>query len=35
MDTNTIKLFDANNNLVVNFDEEVEKFLISIHGENY
>lgn len=35
MDTNTIKLFDANNNLVVNFDEEVEKILISIHGENY
>lgn len=35
MDTNTVKLFDANNNLVANFDEEVEKILISIHGENY
>lgn len=35
MDTNTIKLFDANNNLVANFDEEVEKILISIHGEDY
>lgn len=35
MDTNTIKLFDANNNLVANFDEEIEKILISIHGENY
>lgn len=35
MDTNTIKLFDANNNLVDNFDEEIEKILISIHGENY
>ncbi len=34
-DTNTIKLFDANNNLVANFDEEIEKILISIHGENY
>lgn len=35
MDTNTVKLFDANNNLVANFDEEIEKILISIHGENY
>lgn len=35
MDTKTIKLFDANNNLVSNFDEEVEKILISIHGEDY
>ncbi|MDE5630412.1 MAG: hypothetical protein K2I70_02315 [Bacilli bacterium] len=35
MDTNTIKLFDANNNLVENFDQEIEKILISIHGENY
>ena len=35
MDSDTIKLFDANNNLVSNFDEEIEKILISIHGENY
>lgn len=33
--SNTIKLFDANNNFVDNFDEEIEKILISIHGENY
>lgn len=30
-----VKLFDANNKLVPNFDEEIEKILISIHGENY
>jgi hypothetical protein len=35
MDTKTIKLFDANDNLVPNFEEEVEKVLISIHGDNY
>lgn len=35
MDTKTVKLFDANNNLVPNFDEEIEKILISIHGEQY
>ncbi len=35
MNTNTVRLFDANDNLVKNFDEEVEKVLISIHGENY
>ena len=35
MDTKTIKLFDANDKLVPNFDEEVEKVLISIHGYNY
>lgn len=35
MDTNTVKLFDANNKLVSNFDEEIEKILISVHGENY
>ena len=35
MDTKTIRLFDANDNLVSNFDEEVEKVLISIHGYNY
>lgn len=33
--TKTIKLFDANNNLVENFDEEIEKVLISVHGEDY
>lgn len=35
MDTNTVKLFDANNKLVNNFDDEIEKILISVHGENY
>lgn len=35
MDTKTTRLFDANDNLVSNFDEEVEKVLISIHGINY
>lgn len=35
MDTKTVKLFDANNNLVPNFDEEVENILISIHGDDY
>lgn len=35
MDTKTVKLFDSNKNLVPNFDEEIEKILISIHGENY
>lgn len=30
-----VKLFDANNKLVPNFDEEIEKILISVHGENY
>lgn len=34
MNTN-VKLFDANNKLVPNFDEEIEKILISVHGENY
>ena len=35
MNTNTVRLFDTNDNLVKNFDEEVEKVLISIHGYNY
>lgn len=35
MDTKTVKLFDSNKNLVANFDEEIEKILISIHGEHY
>lgn len=35
MDTKTVKLFDSNNNLVPNFDEEIEKILISVHGEKY
>lgn len=33
--TDTIKLFDKDHNFVNNFDEEIEKILISIHGENY
>lgn len=32
---NTVKLFDSNHNFVDNFDEEIEKILISVHGENY
>lgn len=35
MDAKTVKLFDSNNNLVPNFDEEIEKILISIHGDDY
>lgn len=35
MDTKAVKLFDSNKRLVDNFDEEIEKILISIHGENY
>ncbi len=35
MDTKTVKLFDSNNNLLPTFDEEIEKILISIHGEDY
>ena len=35
MDTKTVKLFDSNNNLLPTFDEEIEKILISIHGEEY
>lgn len=31
----TVKLFDANNKLVPNFDEEIEKILISVHGDAY
>lgn len=35
MNTNQIRLFDHNNHLVDNFEEEVEKVLISVHGDNY
>lgn len=35
MDSKNVKLFDLNDHLVPNFDEEIEKILISIHGENY
>ena len=31
----TVKLSDANNKLVQNFEEEIEKILISVHGESY
>lgn len=34
-DTKTIKLFDSNHKFVDTFDEEIEKILISVHGENY
>lgn len=33
--TNTIKLFDSNNNLLPDFDARVEEVLKSVHGENY
>ena len=33
--TNTIKLFDSNNNLLPDFDERIEDVLKSIHGDNY
>ena len=32
---NTIKLFDANNNFVEDFDKKIEDIEISIHGEHY
>ncbi len=35
MNTNTTKLFDANNNLIDTFEIEVENVLKSIYGENY
>lgn len=35
MNTKNVKLFDANNKLADNFDEEVENILKSVHGENY
>ena len=34
-DTKTIKLFDSNHKFVDTFDEEIEKILISVHGENH
>ena len=34
-DTQTIKIFDVNNNLVEDFDDQVEKVLISVHGDKY
>lgn len=33
--TNTIKLFDSNNNLLPDFDDRIEEILKSIHGEEY
>lgn len=35
MNTNTVKLFDNNDNLVPDFDQKIESILISVHGENY
>jgi hypothetical protein len=32
---NTIKLFDANNNFVADFDKKIEEIEISIHGPKY
>ena len=34
-DTQTIKIFDVNNNLVDDFDDQIEKVLISVHGDKY
>ena len=31
----TIKLFDANNNFVEDFDKKIEEIEISLHGEHY
>ena len=31
----TIKLFDANNNFVADFDKKIEEVEISLHGQNY
>jgi hypothetical protein len=35
MDSKQVILFDSNNNLVSNFDEEVDKILTQVHGQNY
>ncbi len=35
MNTDTIQLFDVHNNFVPNFDEEIEKVLKSVHGDDY
>ena len=32
---NTIKLFDANNNFVADFDKKIEEIEISIYGPKY
>ncbi|MBR6073572.1 MAG: hypothetical protein IKP76_04555 [Bacilli bacterium] len=31
----TIKLFDANNNFVADFDKKIEEVEIALHGQNY
>ena len=35
MDSKQVILFDSNNNLVSNFDEEVDKILEQVHGKDY
>ena len=35
MDSKQVILFDSNNNLVPNFDDEVDKILSQVHGKDY
>jgi len=35
MDSKQVILFDSSNNLVSNFDEEVDKILEQVHGKDY
>lgn len=35
MNTDTIKIFDENNELTEDFDQVVESVLKEVHGENY
>lgn len=35
MDSKQVKLFNSKNQLVSNFEDEIEKILISVHGEKY
>jgi len=35
MDSKQVILFDSNNNLVANFDDEVDKILSQVHGKDY
>ena len=35
MDSKQVILFDSNNNLVANFDDEVDKILTQVHGKDY
>ena len=35
MNTDTIKIFDANNELTQDFDQVVDEVLKEVHGNNY